>query len=166
MAKKETRKKKTIKHKMSKKELEGYKRRNFIVEGCILFVVFLIVIFFVSNKTFIHTKYTHEIGGSKIEIEIPRFTYFVSDKDETITFMTLRKTVNTTQWFNDLVENEKYDLYYCPGDEVPYYYNSVGHFFIKNISVTKHFGIKKITIDYSTEDYDTFCNTVAVNEED
>ena len=156
--------KKHIKHekRMSKKELNGYKRRNFIIESIILFIFLIIIFMVLSNKTFLKNKYTNELSGSNIDIDIPRFTYFVSDKtkdgvEHTVTFKTLKKTSNVKKYFDEFFDNtDKYDLYFCDEDSV-YYYNSTGNYFIKEVNISKNFAIKTIKITYSVEDENTFC---------
>ena len=147
-------------NRMSKKELNTYKKRNFVIEGIILFIVLMLAFLVLCNKTFIHTKYEHKIGGVKVSVNIPRFTYFVSDKDGVITLKTLGKTKFVKEFFDEELNNsEIYDLYYCETDK-PYYYNNVGKFFITDIEVKKNVAIKTIKIYYTTEDYNTFCMTV------
>ena len=147
-------------NRMSKKELNSYKKRNFVVEGIILFIVLVLAFLVLVNKTFIHTKYVHKIGGVNVTVNIPRFTYFISDKDGVITLKTLGKTKFVKEFFNEeLNDSEIYDLYYC-SSEKPYYYNNVNKFFITDVEVKKNVAIKTIKIHYSTEDYNTFCMTV------
>ena len=146
---------------ISKKDLNTYKKRNFVIEGIILFVVLVLSFFVLSNKTFIHTKYENKIGSSKISVNIPRFTYFISDKDGIITLKTLSKTKFVKEFFDEELNNsEIYDLYYCDLEN-PYYYNNAGNFFITNIEVKKSIAIKTIKIYYSTEDYNTFCEKIS-----
>ncbi len=161
MEKKEEKRKVTHKTKrISKKELNTYKKRNFVIEGIILFVVLVLAFLVLCNKTFIHTKYENKVGPAHISINIPRFTYFVSDKDGVITLKTLGKTKFLREFFDEeLNDSEVYDLYYCDSEE-PYYYNNVGKFFVTKVEVTKKVAVKTIKIHYSTEDYNTFCVTV------
>ena len=161
MNKKEVKRKVTHNTKrMSKNELNTYKKRNFVVEGIVLFVVLVRVVVVVSNKTFINTKYENKVGAAHISVNIPRFTYFVSDKDGVITLKSIGKTKFLREFFDEeLNDSEVYDLYYCDSEE-PYYYNNVGKFFVTKVEVTKRIAVKTIKIYYSTEDYNTFCITV------
>ena len=148
---------------ITKRELNTYRKRNFVIEGLILFVVLILVSLVLINKTFIHTKYENKVGSAHISVNIPRFTYFVSDKDGVITLKTLGKTKFVKEFFDEELNNsEVYDLYYCNTEE-PYFYHNVGKFFITNVEVTKKVFIKTIKIHYSIDDYNTFCKTV--NEE-
>lgn len=145
---------------ISKKELNSYKKRNFVIEGIILFIVLMCSFYILCNRTFLHTKYEYKIGSSNISVNIPRFTYFISDKDGIITLKTLSKTKFVKEYFDEeLNDSEIYDLYYCDLD-MPYYYNNIGKYFITKIEVKKNIAIKTIKIYYSTEDYNTFCDIV------
>ena len=147
-----------------KKIVEGYKRRNRLIE--IIIVCVLIVVLFIlgCNKTFLKTSYTKKVGNSNVTIELPRFTYYIGSDDNKIVFKTLRKSTNTRAFFNDFLDSEQFDIYYC-GDKTPYYYNRQGKYFIYDIEVKKSFGIKTITVNYSTVELDLFCNTINNNKE-
>ena len=149
-----------------RKLIEKYKRRNRIVEVVIACVILVIAFVVACNPTFLKTNYTKKLGNSTISIDIPRFTYYVSSDDNTIVFKTLRKSANTKEYYKDFLESERFDIYYCGESDVPYFYNSVGKYFIYDIEVTKSFAIKTVTINYTTTDYDSFCSTVEQPEEE
>lgn len=142
-----------------RKIVEGYKRRNRLVEIIIVCIVLVLLFVLACNKTFLKTNYTQKVGNSEISIDLPRFTYFVKSDNKKIVFKTLRKSTNTRAFFQDFLESDKFDIYYC-GDATPYYYNSEGKYFIYNIEVKKAFAIKTVTVNYSTVDLNLFCNTI------
>ena len=155
-------KRKTSKY---RKLIERYKRRNRIVEVVIACIILVIAFVVACNPTFLKTNFTKKVGNSTISIDIPRFTYYVDSDDNTIVFKTLRKSTNTKAFFESFLESERFDVYYCNGSDTPYYYSSVGKYFIYDIKVTKSFAIKTITVNYTTTSYNDFCSTVEVNEE-
>lgn len=145
-----------------KKLIAGYKRRNKLVEIIIACVVLVLVFVLCCNRTFLGTSFSKKVDNSKIEISLPRFTYYIDSDDDTVIFKTLRKSENTREFFDDFITSEKFDIYYC--DDKEYYYDSEGKFFITDIKVEKTFAIKTITIKYSTIDKDVICD--AYVEED
>ena len=148
-----------------KKLIERYKRRNRIVEVVIACIILVIAFVIACNPTFLKTNFTKKVENSTVSIDIPRFTYYVDSDDNTIVFKTLRKSANTKAFFQSFLESERFDVYYCSGSDTPYYYNSVGKYFIYNIEVKKTFAIKTITVNYTTTSYNEFCSTIEVNEE-
>jgi len=161
--------KKETKKKSSKyrKLIERYKRRNRIVEVIIACVVLVIAFVIACNPTFLKTSYTKEVGNAVLNIDLPRFTYYVSSDDDTIVFKTLRKSANTKAFFESFLESGRFDFYTCDktGD-TRYYYDSVGKYFIYDIKVEKTFAIKTITIKYTTVDYNSLCDRVEPSFED
>lgn len=149
-----------------RKLIERYKRRNRIIEIIIACVILVIAFVVACNPTFLKTNYTKKVGSSTISIDLPRFTYYVSSDDNTIVFKTLRKSANTKAFYEDFLESERFDIYYCGESETPYYYSSVGKYFIYDIEVTKTFAIKTITVNYTTVDYDSFCSTINTTQEE
>lgn len=148
--------------------LEKYKKRNRTVEIVIACIIVIVLFFVACNKTFLSTSYTKKVGNSNIEIDLPRFTYYIGSDDDEIIFKTLRKSENTRAFFEDFlvsgVENGEFDLYYCGDSDTPHYYSSVGKYFISDITVEKTFAIKTVTINYSTADIDSYCNTIEENK--
>ncbi len=150
--------KKTSKY---RKLIERYKKRNKIVEVIILCILIVLVFVLSCNRTFLRTSYVKKVGNSEINISLPRFTYFVSSDENKIIFKTLRKSTNTRQFFDEFLETDAFTPYWCPDDnEKFYYYNEANKYFIYNIEVTKSFAIKTITVNYSTADENTFCDTI------
>ena len=154
------------KRKRRNKKVEGYKRRNALVEVIIVCIILVALFFVACNKTFLKTNYTKEIGSSKISIDLPRFTYYVGTDDEKIVFKTLRKSQYTRRFFENYLETGPFDVYYCGDTTEPYYYNEEGKYFILGIDVTKKFAVKTITVRYSTVDYDLFCDSLNEKVED
>lgn len=144
--------------------LEKYKKRNKLVEIIIACIIVLAVFFVACNQTFLKTSYTKKVGNSVIELDLPRFTYYVSSDEKTIIFKTLRKSENTRAFFEDFlaegVDSGKFDVYYCGESDQPYYYNSQGKYFIYDISVEKTFAVKTVKVNYTTIELDLFCSTV------
>jgi len=146
-----------------KRLIEAYKRRNRIVEAIIMVVILVALFVLCCNETFIRTSYTKRISdkGTDITIELPRFTYYVSSNDNTIVFKTLRKSTNTKKFFEEFLDSEMFDKYYCNNDNSKvYYYNSEEKYFIYDIEVSKSFAIKTIKVNYTTIDENSFCETV------
>lgn len=143
-----------------RKLIEKYKKRNRVVEVIIACVILVVAFILACNSTFLKTNYTKKVNNSTISIDLPRFTYFVSSTDDQIVFKTLRKSQNTRKFFEEFLESEKFDIYYCGDSKTPYYYSNVGKYFIYDIKVTKNFAIKTITVNYTTVDYDDFCSTI------
>ena len=58
---------------------------------------------FLTNKSFFRKVYK----TSDLEINLPFFTYFVSDKENVITFKSLRKSEYLKQYFDEYLSNLK-----------------------------------------------------------
>lgn len=144
-----------------KKLLERYKKRNRLVEVVIACIIIVIVFFVSCNKTFLKTNFTMKVENSVISIDLPRFTYYIGSDDNKIVFKTLRKSENTRAFFEDFLNSEKFDIYYCNNSDTPYYYSNEGKYFIYDIEVKKVFAVKTVTVNYTTTDYDSFCSTVS-----
>lgn len=147
-----------------KELLKKYKKRNRLVEIIIACVIVLILFFVLCNKTFLKTEYTAKVDNSNINIDLPRFTFYVGRDEEKIIFKTLRKSENTRAFFEDFLESGRFDVYYCGDSETPYYYDRDGKYFVLSIDVTKKFAIKTVTVKYSTVELDLFCKTIEKTE--
>ncbi len=147
-----------------RKLIEHYKRRNKLIEAIIACVVIVLVFLLLCNRTFLKTEYSMKVNNSEITIPLPRFTYYVGSDGSKVIFKTLRKSTNTRQFFDDFLNTETFDIYYCGGKKDPYYYNEENKYFISSIEVKKGFAIKTITVNYSTVDKDLFCNTIETND--
>lgn len=129
------------------------------VQLVILIVVAFLLLLFLANRTFFRTAFTKKIDDREIRIEIPRFTYFISDKNNTVTFKTLRKSQNTMNYYNQYLESESFDLYNCTTRKEPIYYNRAYKYFIYDVKVDKVFAVKTVTMKYSIASVDEICNT-------
>ena len=148
--------------------LEKYKKRNKMVEIIIACLIVLVVFFLAANRTYLRTSFSMDLNNTKLELEIPRFTFYVGHDDNEIVFKTLRKSENTRTYYDNLlavgVEAGKFDIYYCGTSDTPYYYNSQDKYFITSIDVEKKFVVKTVTVNYTTASYDEFCEVVEKNK--
>ena len=94
-------------------ELENKKRRAFLIS--ILVLITILGFFLLVNKTFFRTKYKN----GKFEINLPLFTYFISDKDNELTLKTFKKTEALKQYFEEYLSN--HDYYNCDDGTVIHY---------------------------------------------
>ena len=147
-----------------KELLQKYKRRNRMIEVIIACFIVLVVFFLAANRTFLRTSFSMNLKNTKLELEIPRFTFYMGHSDDEIVFKTLRKSENTRAYYDNLlidgVEAGEFDIYYCGTSDTPYYYNNQDKYFITGIDVEKKFVVKTVTINYSTAELDNFCDTV------
>ena len=115
--------------------------------------VFLVLLLLISNKTFFKTSY----DNGKIKIDIPAFLYFVNDKDNVITFKTLRKSEYIKEYFDEYLSNlNNYDYYVC-GQGKSVYYNEKTNVVIYDIVVRKNIALKTIKINYDIKDPGKVC---------
>lgn len=124
----------------------------------VLIILAFVLLLFLSNRTFFRTKFTKKVDDKEIVINLPRFTYFVSDKDETLTFTTLRKSENTISYYEHYLESESFDLYTCANKKEPIYYNRGHKYFLYDVEVNKTFIMKTVTIKYSLSNVDEICH--------
>lgn len=147
---------KLTKNKINDIEMEENikKINNRLVFIVILVILTLIFLFFLSNKTFFRNKYSN----GKFTINIPIFTYFISDDGNTIIFKTLRKSEYTRSYYDEYLSNlDNYDFYTCSNGKT-LYYNSDTKIAIYNIDITKKFALKTIKVNYSIiPDSDRVC---------
>ncbi len=129
------------------------------VQLVILIIVAFLLLLFLANRTFFRTAFTKKIDDKEIRVDLPRFTYFISDKDQTLTFKTLRKSQNTINYYDQYLESESFDLYNCTTRKEPIYYNRAYKYFLYDVEVKKSFAVKTVTMKYSLENVDEICNT-------
>ena len=120
----------TKKKEVSKEILEIRKKRH-LIEAIIILVLVLIAIMLISNRTFLTTSYKND----NINISIPRFSYFVKDKDNKVKFVTLRKSKYLNDYYNEYLEG--FVFYSCSEGEKTFYYNEKTFSLIKEIKVEK-----------------------------
>jgi len=129
------------------------KKNRKVVFIALLSFVTVVFLLFLANKTFFRTEY----NKNRLKIELPIFMYFISDKDKTVTFKTLRKTENINKYFGEYLSNlDKYDYYTC-SDGKTFYYNEVTKNIIYDVSITKAFALKTVKIKYDVKDYSEVC---------
>lgn len=119
------------------------------IEVIVLSLLFFIILLLLLNKTFVRTNYSND----KISIDIPRFMYYVSDENNTITLKTLRKSENVREFFDEYLE----ELVYYNCSETGYYDDETKTF-IKSITVEKNFAFKTVKIEYSTKVLSEICS--------
>ena len=137
--------------KISKKELKLIRKKRYIIEGIIIAVVVIIGLIFLCNKTFLSVNYKTD----KINLSIPRFSYFVSDEDNEVRFVTLRKSEYLKEYYNEYLEG--FVFYNCAEGEKTFYYNEQAKTLIKEIEVEKKFAIKIVEVEYDTRTPEEFC---------
>lgn len=132
----------------SKQEkLENKKRRAFLIS--ILVLITILGFFLLVNKTFFRTKYKN----GKFEINLPLFTYFISDKDNELTLKTFKKSETLKQYFEEYLSN--HDYYNCD-DGIVIHYNKENSA-IKDINIQKGLIFTKIEIKYDTSLLEDIC---------
>ena len=137
--------------KITKKELKEIRKKRYTIEAIIVAILLFITLILILNRTFLKTVYKTDV----MEVTIPRFTYYVSDKDNTVTFVTLRKSANLEKYYNEYLEG--FIFYSCANGEKTFYYNAGTNTLIEEIAVKKHFGIKTITVKYDTRSPEEVC---------
>lgn len=132
-------------------EILEIRKRRHIIEAIIIVVLLLIAIMLLSNRTFLKTSYKND----NIDISIPRFSYFVKDKDNKVKLVTLRKSKYLKEYYNEYLEG--FIFYSCAEGEKTFYYNENTHSLIKEIKVEKKFAIKTVEITYDTKSPEEVC---------
>lgn len=137
--------------KVSKKELKAIRKKRYIIEGIIIAVIVIIGLILLCNRTFLSINYKTD----NINISIPRFSYFVSDEDNEVRFVTLRKSEYLKEYYNEYLEG--FVFYNCKEGESTFYYNEKTKTLIKEIEVEKKFAIKIVEIEYDTRTPEEYC---------
>ena len=106
------------------------------------------------NKTFFREKYINNL----FQLDIPMFTYFVSDNDNVIVLKTLKKESYIRNYFDEYLSNlDNYDYYQCNNGK-SYYYNENSKIVIKKIDIKRKLLLKTITINYAKSNLEELCN--------
>jgi len=160
--KKEDKKEKKIKKKTNKelnkisklkKEAMEMRQKRYILQSSIAVILGIFLLVLLCNRTFFREEYK----TSKIDIDIPMLTYFVSDENNQITLLTLRKSKYVKKYFDDyLTTSPKFAKYDCGGET--FYYDSVNFTAIYDITVEKDFALKTIKIKYRHGEIDKLCS--------
>lgn len=141
----------TVPKKKISKELFEIRKKRYIVEAVIITIVVLIALLLLCNKTFLKTNYK----TNSINVSLPRFSYYVSDKDNVVKFNTLRKSAYLEEWKNEYLEG--FIFYSCAEGNNTFYYNEETKTLIKKINVTKKFAVKTIEIVYDARTPEEVC---------
>lgn len=139
------------KEKKPSKELLKIRKKRYLIEAIIVAVLVLIVLILLSNRTFLKLKYENK----NMEVSIPRFSYYVDDKDNKVEFITLRKSQYLNDYYNEYLEG--FIFYSCAEGENTFYYNEKTKTLIKEIKVEKKFVIKTIEVTYDTRTPEEVC---------
>lgn len=142
---------KVSEEKISSKELKAIRKKRHIIEAIIIGILAIIVIILLSNRTFLSLKYKTD----DVEVSIPRFSYFVSDKDNKVKLMTLRKSDYLKEYYNEYLEG--FTFYSCAEGKNTFYYNENTKTLIEEIKVEKSFAVKTIEISYDTRTPEAVC---------
>lgn len=137
--------------KISKKELREIRKKRYIIEGIIIAVVAIIGLILLCNKTFLSINYKTD----KINISIPRFSYFISDTENEVKFATLRKSEYLKEYYNEYLEG--FVFYSCAEGTNTFYYNEQTKTLIKEIEIEKKFALKIVEIEYDARTPEEFC---------
>ena len=121
----------------------------YLIETLVIIVLSIIMILFLTNRTFFKEEYETD----NFKIKIPLLYYFVKDDGNVIEFKTLRKTEYNEVYFDNYLNN--LDIYKCKDT---FYYDTRFNLAIYKVDVEKKFGLKTIKIHYKVEDKDTLCN--------
>lgn len=132
-------------------ELLEIRKKRYIVETIIVAVLVLIALVLLCNKTFLKVNYKTDF----IDVDIPRFSYYVSDKDNTVKFTTLRKSDYLKEYYNEYLEG--FIFYSCASGNNTFYYNDKTKTLIKEIEVEKKFIVKTIKITYDIKSPEEYC---------
>ncbi len=133
------------------KELIAIRRKRHIIEAVIILVLVIIALIILLNRTFLKTSYSND----NITVSVPRFSYYVSDNDNKVKFITLRKASYLTDYYNEYLEG--FTFYSCGEGTNTFYYNEGTHSLIKEIKIESNFGIKTVEITYETRSPEEVC---------
>lgn len=137
--------------KISKTELLAIRKKRYTIEIIIVAILVFIALILLLNRTFLKTNYKTDY----INIDIPRFTYYMSDKNNTVKLATLRKSANVKEYFNEYLEG--FTFYNCEEGAKTFYYNANTKTLIEDIKVDKYFAVKVITVKYDKRSPEEVC---------
>lgn len=133
------------------KEVLAIRKKRYIIEAIIVIALVIIALIILCNRTFLKTGYVND----NITVSIPRFSYFVSDNNNTVKLVTLRKASYLSDYFNEYLEG--FTFYSCSEGTNTFYYNEGTHSLIREIKIESNFGIKTIEITYETRSPEEVC---------
>lgn len=133
------------------KEVLAIRKKRYIIEAIIVIALVVIALIILCNRTFLKNGYVND----NITVSIPRFSYFVSDNNNTVKLVTLRKASYLRDYFNEYLEG--FTFYSCSEGTNTFYYNEGTHSLIREIKIESNFGIKTIEITYETRSPEEVC---------
>ena len=120
-----------------------------IIKLFICLILLIILTIFVVNKTFIKDNYKN--------IQIPRFSYFIKDKNQELELISIKSFKALKNYFN--IENTKeFTLYTCNNHQL--YFNMKYKYFIYDINIDNNGIYRRIKFKYSFEDNNKFCDNL------
>lgn len=122
---------------------------SMIIKLFICLILLIILTIFVVNKTFIKDNYKN--------IQIPRFSYFIKDKNQELELISIKSFKALKNYFN--IENTKeFTLYTCNNHQL--YFNMKYKYFIYDINIDNNGIYRRIKFKYSFEDNNKFCDNL------
>ncbi|MBF0990318.1 MAG: hypothetical protein HXK70_06195 [Clostridiales bacterium] len=122
---------------------------SMIIKLFICLILLIILTIFVVNKTFIKDNYKN--------IQIPRFSYFIKDKNQELELISIKSFKALKNYFN--IENTKeFTLYTCNNHQL--YFNMKYKYFIYDINIDNKGIYRRIKFKYSFEDNNKFCDNL------
>ncbi|MBQ7136834.1 MAG: hypothetical protein IJO43_02515 [Bacilli bacterium] len=146
-----TNEEKVVEPKVSKKELKEIRKKRYIFEAIVILALVAIALVLVFNRTFLSVNYKTD----SVDLEIPRFSYFISDEDNVVKLVTLRKSENLNEYYNEYLEG--FTFYSCAEGDTTFYYDEKTDTLIKEIKVEKNFALKTVSIMYDTRTPEEVC---------
>ena len=141
--------KKLSKAALLKQEAMEIRKKRYIFEFIVIAIFLIFMLILLCNRTFFRDEYK----TSKIDIDIPKLTFFVKDDGNQIVLKTLRKSAYLKDYFESYLS--KYPKYDCNGET--FYYDGITRTAIYDISVEKNFAMKTIRIDYEHGEINELC---------
>ncbi len=141
----------TVPAKKFSSELLKIRKKRYIIEAVIIAILVIVALLFLFNRTFLKTNYKTDT----INVDIPRFSYYMKDKDNKVKLFTLRKSDYLKEYYNEYLEG--FVFYSCAEGNNTFYYNEETKTLIKEIKIEKKFAIKTIEITYDTRIPEEVC---------
>ena len=133
-----------------KEKIVQIRKKRRLFEFIIILILFFFMLILLFNKTFFNEKYE----TSKIKINIPLLSFFISDNGNEIVLKTLRKSDYLEDYFDSYLSNlVKYNC-----GIYGFYYDKNTNTAIYDISIEKNIAIKTIKIKYANGKADLLCD--------
>lgn len=132
---------------------DNKKQKERIVFFCVIAIFFTVVFSFVfSSKTFLRRAY----DNNEIIINIPFFTFFVSDSDNVLELKSLKNREYLNNFYDRYVfQSVKFSEYYC--NEKKFYFNQDTGTLIYSIDIISGETFNTIRIVYSDKTIEEVC---------